>query len=90
MQVATFTINYRGHPFMQSLREYRPLLYCLIATFSLSVAGASEMFPEWNESFELVPFPNEEFRNALLAAIFADLGGAWLVEKTSRFLFNRS
>eukprot|EP00026_Physarum_polycephalum_P000224 Phypoly_transcript_00224.p1 GENE.Phypoly_transcript_00224~~Phypoly_transcript_00224.p1 ORF type:complete len:1213 (-),score=244.37 Phypoly_transcript_00224:27-3665(-) len=88
MQVATFTINYRGHPFMQSLREYRPLLYALVATFSLSVLGASEMFPEWNESFELVPFPNEEFRNSLLAAIFADLGGAWLVEKISRFLFS--
>ena len=74
---------------MQSLREYRPLLYALGATFALAVAGASEMFPEWNEWFELVPFPNEEFRNAMLAAIFADLGGAWFVEKTSRFLFSR-
>lgn len=72
---------------MQSLTEYKPLLYCLVATFSLAVAGASEMFPEWNEHFELVKLPSEEFRHSLLAAIFADLGGAWLVEKVSRFLF---
>jgi hypothetical protein len=75
---------------MQSLREYKPLLYALMATFGMTVACASEMFPDWNASFELVPFPNEEFRNSMLAVIFADLGCAWLVEKVSRALFSTS
>eukprot|EP01112_Ceratiomyxa_fruticulosa_P014550 TRINITY_DN4179_c0_g1_i1.p1 TRINITY_DN4179_c0_g1~~TRINITY_DN4179_c0_g1_i1.p1 ORF type:complete len:1212 (-),score=248.16 TRINITY_DN4179_c0_g1_i1:31-3666(-) len=88
-QVSTFAINYRGHPFMQSLRENKGLLYCLSAVGGLTLLCASEIMPDFNESFEIVPFPNSVFRAGLMTAIILDFVVAFIIESASRALFQK-
>jgi hypothetical protein len=59
MQVATFAINYQGHPFMQSVRENKGLFYSLFAIFGILFVTGSEIMPEFNVGFDLVIFPGD-------------------------------
>jgi cation-transporting ATPase 13A1 len=59
LQVATFAINYKGHPFMESLKDNKPLLYSIFFSASAAVALASRISPEFNEQFQIVEFPDE-------------------------------
>lgn len=58
MQVSTFAINYKGHPFKDSLLENRKLLYCLLAPLAITLLAATEIVPGFNWLFELVEFPS--------------------------------
>ncbi|KAF2070934.1 hypothetical protein CYY_007740 [Polysphondylium violaceum] len=87
MQVATFAVNYKGHPFMQSLFENKPLLYSLSFVWGLGLVLASEMIPDLNQFLELVPFPDSQFRFYMMMAIITDLVGAFIIEKVCSALF---
>ncbi|KAF9271223.1 hypothetical protein BGZ74_006326, partial [Mortierella antarctica] len=50
MQVSTLAIDYKGHPFRESLKGN---------TYYVAVAGATEFMPEFNEWLQLVPFPED-------------------------------
>ena len=58
MQVSTFAINYKGHPFKDSLMENRKLLYCLLTPLAIVLLAATEIVPGFNWLFELVEFPS--------------------------------
>ncbi|KAN0050509.1 hypothetical protein ACTA71_003635 [Dictyostelium dimigraforme] len=89
MQVATFAVNYKGHPFMQSLSENKPLLYALSFVWGLGLLLATEIMPPLNSMLELVEFPDSTFRLYMVGAIILDLVGAWFIEKNkaSQFIF---
>jgi manganese-transporting P-type ATPase len=57
MQVATFVVNYQGHPFRESLYENRALFKSLSIVFGIGLFAAAEISREFNEWFQLVPFP---------------------------------
>lgn len=59
LQVATFAINYKGHPFMESLSENKPLLYSIIFSASSVAALACRLSPEFSDQFQIVEFPQE-------------------------------
>ncbi|RXG55213.1 Manganese-transporting ATPase 13A1 [Armadillidium vulgare] len=59
LQISTFAINYRGHPYMESLRENRALLYSLLGSGSVVVALALGIIPEFAQQFEIIDFPSE-------------------------------
>ncbi|EGG16574.1 putative cation-transporting ATPase [Cavenderia fasciculata] len=88
MQVATFAVNYKGHPFMQSLRENRPLLYCLSAVWGLGAILSLEIMPDLNQYMELIPFPDDTFRNLMFGTIVVDLVGAFIIEKVCSTIFS--
>ncbi|GAM22379.1 hypothetical protein SAMD00019534_055540, partial [Acytostelium subglobosum LB1] len=81
MQVATFAINYKGHPFMQSLQENKPLLYSLSSVWLLGAILSLEIIPSWNTFLEMIPFPDAHFRMLMFGTIVVDLVGAWIIEK---------
>jgi len=88
MHVSTFAVNYRGHPFMQSLWENKPLLYCLSVVGGITALAASQLSPEFTTMLELVPF-DDEFRNFLLGVMAVDFVGAFVWDRFMSLLFGR-
>jgi cation-transporting ATPase 13A1 len=86
MQVSTFAINYKGHPFRESLKENTYLYRGLLAVGGVAVAGATEFIPEFNEWLQLVPFP-EDFKTKLMGIMAFDYFVAWVIEIVCNKLF---
>lgn len=86
-QVATFAINHRGRPFMQSLSENKPLRNSLMATGGFTLACAAELFPDWNEFLELVPLPTPEFRYTMVLILVLDYVLCDRIEALAMWLF---
>ncbi|RNF02300.1 putative cation transporting ATPase [Trypanosoma rangeli] len=76
----TFAVNYRGEPFMQSLRRNKPLFYALIFLSLVVIYFASEADPEGNAMFEFVAFPSDEFRRRFIQLLLTDAGGCFAIE----------
>ncbi|XP_049601366.1 endoplasmic reticulum transmembrane helix translocase [Syngnathus scovelli] len=88
MQMATFAINYKGHPFMESLTENRPLLWS-IALSGLAIVGLlSGSSPEFNEQFALVDIPTE-FKMIIAQVLVVDFFAALFVDRVLQFLLGR-
>lgn len=59
LQVSTFAVNHKGHPFMQRLRENKFLLYAIMASTAVIVSLSTGISQGLNETFEIVEFPDE-------------------------------
>uniref|UniRef100_A0A183C2Z5 Cation-transporting ATPase n=1 Tax=Globodera pallida TaxID=36090 RepID=A0A183C2Z5_GLOPA len=86
LQIASFAVNYRGRPFMESLVENKALFYSIICSFGAMVVFASNTFPDLNDKFELVHIPTE-LRNTLICCILGDLLCCLLLDRVLNFLF---
>ena len=86
-QVTVFVVNLQGHPFMTGLTENRPLLWSLIATFILTFMFASESVPSLNKYFQLVPFPDEIFRDHILKLLAADVLLTFATDRLMKLIF---
>ncbi|XP_062846898.1 manganese-transporting ATPase 13A1 [Trichomycterus rosablanca] len=88
MQMATFAINYKGHPFMESLTENRPLLWS-IAFSGLAIMGLlTGSSPEFNEQFALVDIPTE-FKLVIAQVLVVDFVAALLVDRVLQFMLGK-
>lgn len=85
LQVSTFAVNYRGHPFIESLLENKALLYSLMCSGGAVFSLASGFMPEMSEKFELVPLPTD-FRNIVMAVLACDLLGCYALDRILLFL----
>lgn len=86
-QVTVFAVNLQGRPFMTGVTENTPLLWSLIATFILTFMFASETVPGLNRYFQLVSFPDEDFRDFILMILGIDLVASFTFDRTMRFVF---
>merc|ERR1712232_826072 len=86
-QVTVFVVNLQGRPFMTGLTENRPLLWSLCATFILAFMFASESVPGLNKYFQLVPFPDESYRNFILKILVVDVGATFCFDRLMKFIF---
>jgi len=89
MQVATFAVNYRGRPFMESLFENKPLFYSISISIVSLLGLLLGLMPEISDKFEIVPFP-PEFQSRFCQVVVADFISAWLIDRILRFLFGRA
>lgn len=86
-QVTVFVVNLQGRPFMTGLTENRPLLWSLLATFILTFMFASESVPGLNKYFQLVPFPDDAFRDFILKILAADVVLTFLLDRVMKLIF---
>ncbi|CAG9858501.1 unnamed protein product, partial [Phyllotreta striolata] len=80
LQIATFAINYRGNPYMESLKENRALLYSILGSGAVVLALALGLIPELSEQLEIIDFPSD-FRIILIQVLFADFFLSYLVDR---------
>eukprot|EP00937_MAST-01D_sp_MAST-1D-sp2_P001805 g1805.t1 len=59
MQINTFSVNYHGHPYMQSLRENTLMWKAVMVGYGCTFTCALEIFTPLNDVFELVALPVE-------------------------------
>lgn len=86
VQVATFAVNYIGHPFNQSIRENRPFFYALSSAAIFFTAITSDVFRSLNDWLKLVPLP-KPFGHHLLLMAFGMMVSCYLWEHTLRWMF---
>lgn len=86
LQIATFAINYRGNPYMESLRQNKALLYSIVGSGTVVLALTLGILPELAAQFEIIDFP-PEFRIILLQVLFADFFFSYLVDRICLWLF---
>ncbi|XP_009590998.1 putative manganese-transporting ATPase PDR2 isoform X1 [Nicotiana tabacum] len=86
LQVATFAVNYMGHPFNQSIPENKPFLYALLAAVGFFTAITSDLFRDLNDWLKLVPMPRG-LRDKLLLWAFLTFLVCYAWEKSLRWAF---
>ncbi|CEJ56208.1 Putative Cof protein [Penicillium brasilianum] len=86
-QISTFSINYQGRPFRESIRENRAMYWGLVGATAIAFSCATEFVPEINEKLRLVPF-STEFKITLTVLMIFDYGGCWLIENVLKNLFS--
>jgi manganese-transporting P-type ATPase len=59
LQVSTFAVNYKGHPFMESLRENKLLMYAILASSGVVMCLALNLVPDIQNAFQIIDFPDD-------------------------------
>ena len=72
-QVTIFAVNYKGHPFMESLWENKYLRYAVIGSTVSGAILVLELFPDFNAYLEMTPFPSLTFRFLMLVNLIWDI-----------------
>ncbi|KAL4783187.1 hypothetical protein BJX76DRAFT_348781 [Aspergillus varians] len=86
-QISTFSINYQGRPFRESIRENKAMYWGLVAASGVAFSCATEFIPELNEKLRLVPFSNE-FKITLTILMALDYAGCWAIENVLKHFFS--
>ncbi|KAK4744808.1 hypothetical protein SAY87_011120 [Trapa incisa] len=86
IQVATFAVNYMGHPFNQSIPENKPFLYALLAAVGFFTVITSDLFRDLNDWLKLVPLPTG-LRDKLLLWAALMFVGCYSWERLLRWAF---
>jgi manganese-transporting P-type ATPase len=89
LQVATFAINYKGRPFMESLSENKPLLWSIIFSAGAVFVLACNLSPETCEQFQIVKIP-EDFRLIIISVIVSDLILSFVIDRLLAKLFGEA
>ncbi|XP_048520612.1 endoplasmic reticulum transmembrane helix translocase [Dendroctonus ponderosae] len=80
LQLSTFAINYRGNPYMESLKENRYLLGSILISSGVVLVLTLGIMPELSAQFEIIDFP-DDFKYVLILVLFADFFSSYLMDR---------
>ncbi|XP_050535234.1 endoplasmic reticulum transmembrane helix translocase [Daktulosphaira vitifoliae] len=86
LQIFTFSINYRGRPFMENFIENKPLFYSTLGTIAIILSLSTGFIDGLNEQFEIVQFPYN-FRVILIGVLSLDFIGSYIIDRICLWLF---
>jgi len=86
-QISTFSINYIGRPFRESIRENKSMYWGLVAVAGIAFSCATEFVPEINGWLKLVPFTTQ-FKVEMTAVMILDYAASWAVERGLKMAFS--
>lgn len=86
LQICTFSVNYRGRPFMENLVENKPLLYSTLGTVAVILCLSMGTLEKLNEHFEIIQFPYK-FRLTLIVVLVFDCFGSYIMDRLCLWLF---
>ena len=86
IQVATFAVNYMGHPSNQSISENKPFKYALYGAVAFFTVITSDMFRDLNDYMKLEPLP-EGMRGKLMLWAMLMFCGCYGWERLLRWAF---
>ncbi len=81
MQINNFVVNYRGHPYTQSITENLTLWRSIQALYGVLLVVAGGQLEPLNDLLQMAPFPSAHFQAALIAVLACNFAGAFLVER---------
>ncbi|TPP58206.1 ATP13A1 protein [Fasciola gigantica] len=85
MQIATIAVNYKGHPFMESLLENKPIVVSLSIATGGVILLALGLFAEPLRLIRLDP----QLQKIFFMAVAFDFIASWLVDRVLVFFFGR-
>ena len=87
LQCAVILVNYSGRPFMQSMSENKKLKYLLALNFLVLTCCIFNGSDELRETFELVPYPNDEFKQTVIRMLILDLAFCYALESACKTMY---
>ncbi|KAG0676255.1 hypothetical protein C6P40_001277 [Pichia californica] len=85
-QISTFTVNYIGRPFRESIHENKGMYYGILGVAFLCISGSTEFMPELNEAMQFVPMTSM-FKFKLTTTMLLDFALAWIIEIVLKYFF---
>jgi cation-transporting ATPase 13A1 len=86
MQVNNFWINYRGHPYMEELRQNTYFWMLLQGVYVALLIVVGGQFEPLNDLLQLVSLPSRDFQIYFLAILAGNAAAAYLIERVCRTL----
>lgn len=80
MQVNNFVVNYRGHPFTQSITENIYLWRSVQVLYGVLLVVAGGQLEPLNDLLQMAPFPSPEFQAYLLGILVFNFAACYGVE----------
>ena len=81
-QTITFVVNYQGEPFMENMSKNGGLKKLVIGIIAVTIVIIFELYPQLNESLELVPLPDDTtYRTELILIMVLNFVLCYLLEK---------
>ena len=81
MQVNNFVVNYRGHPYTESISENKLLWRTVMIIYFILLLVAGGQFEPLNDLLQMAPFPNPTFQATLLAVLLTNFVVSFSIEK---------
>jgi len=83
MQINNFVMNYRGHPFTQSIQENDLMWRSVQVLYVLLLIIVGGQLEPLNDFLQLAPFPSSDYQMYLIALLVTNTAAIYGVEKFS-------